>query len=86
MADRSFFDGHFFDANHCRCFTVRDWGASEIAAHEHDGNDANAATERFVAMLGKRGRSRYAAPTEFRGIQKRVIAAQIMAEKARLHA
>ena len=68
MADTSFHDWPFFNADHrALAAAIADWTAREIAPHEHEEGDVEALSRRFVTMLGEAGWLAYAVPASHGG-------------------
>jgi len=68
MADRSFLDWPFFDAEHRRLAADIDhWADTHIAPFEHDEDDVDALSRQFVAALGQGGWLSYCVPAAYGG-------------------
>jgi acyl-CoA dehydrogenase len=68
MADVSFLSWPFFEEQHrILAAALESWTAHTIAPHEHDEQDVDGLSKRFVALLGEAGWLRYAVPAAFGG-------------------
>ncbi|MHA1570557.1 MAG: acyl-CoA dehydrogenase family protein [Alphaproteobacteria bacterium] len=68
MADRTFLDWPFFDAEHRQLAAhIDQWAATHIAPHEHDESDVDALAQQFVTALGKDDWLTYCVPAAYGG-------------------
>jgi acyl-CoA dehydrogenase len=68
MADKTFLTWPFFDDSHRELAAkLEAWARAHIAPHEHDEDDVDALTRRFVGRLGQDGWLRYAVPKDYGG-------------------
>ena len=73
MADRHFLDWPFFEPQHRElALGLEAWAAKQIAPFEHQEDDVDTLSRRFVRLLGEGGWLRHCVPAAYGGARDRL--------------